>query len=259
VTNAINFSVTEDEFLGGRLFLRQPVEGYRATQDAVYLASIIDLKPEEKILDVGMGTGAALLCLGARISHGQLWGVEALEELFNLAQKNIVLNHMERRTHIVLGDISKSIPELTPNSFDHVMSNPPYLRRGHAISSPMLTKHSANIETTVVLQDWLNFCFRMLKPGGIFSLIYTIDRLDEVLGILDNKGGDCIICPLWPRKNKVAKRFLLQMRKGGRGKAVLLPGVTIRDDQGNLTPHAESIQRHGQALDLKQEHWIHSV
>ncbi|MCP4923086.1 MAG: methyltransferase [bacterium] len=259
MTNAIKPLVTEDAFLGGRLRLRQPAQGYRITQDAVYLASIINLKPQEKILDVGTGVGAALFCLGARISKGQLWGIEVLKDLFDLSQENIKLNNMENRAQIIWGDISKSVPDLTPNSFDHVMSNPPYLRKGHAISSPVATKHSANIETTVDLQDWLCFCLKMLKPGGVFSLIYTIDRLDEALGILQGKGGDCVICPLWPRQNKPAKRFLLQMRKGGRGKAILLPGVTIRDDQGNMTESAESIQRHGQALDLKGEPWIHSV
>ena len=59
-------SFTTDDFLGGKIKLRQPVKGYRATSDAVLLAAAADPQPGQKILDAGAGTAAVGLCLAAR-------------------------------------------------------------------------------------------------------------------------------------------------------------------------------------------------
>ena len=40
-------SFTTDDFLGGKIKLRQPVKGYRATSDAVLLAAAADPQPRQ--------------------------------------------------------------------------------------------------------------------------------------------------------------------------------------------------------------------
>jgi len=56
---------TEDRLLGGRIQLRQPVDGYRAAIDPVFLAASVPAEPHQLILDVGCGQGAAMFCLAA--------------------------------------------------------------------------------------------------------------------------------------------------------------------------------------------------
>ncbi|MCO4829001.1 MAG: methyltransferase, partial [Lentibacter algarum] len=59
--------LTHDAFLGGRLKLWQPKQGYRAGVDPVLLAASIAAKAGESVLDLGCGAGAAALCLGRRV------------------------------------------------------------------------------------------------------------------------------------------------------------------------------------------------
>jgi tRNA1(Val) A37 N6-methylase TrmN6 len=58
---------TEDFLLGGRVRLEQPAVGLRAAIDAVLLAAAIPARAPEAVLELGCGTGAALLCLAARL------------------------------------------------------------------------------------------------------------------------------------------------------------------------------------------------
>ena len=55
---------TNDYLLNRQVKIFQPVDGYRASTDAVILSSLIQkVKKNDKILDVGSGTGAISLCL----------------------------------------------------------------------------------------------------------------------------------------------------------------------------------------------------
>ena len=55
------FAETQDFFLNNQVILRQPKVGDRAGGDPVFLASSIDVKAGDRVLDVGAGHGAAPL------------------------------------------------------------------------------------------------------------------------------------------------------------------------------------------------------
>lgn len=98
-------SFTTDDFLGGKIKLRQPVKGYRATSDAVLLAAAADPQPGQKILDAGAGTAAVGLCLAARCPDVTVDGIEIQPEMAGLAEENIRLNNLSHRVHVALADI----------------------------------------------------------------------------------------------------------------------------------------------------------
>ena len=53
---------TNDYLLNRQVKIFQPVDGYRASTDAVILSSLVQkVKKNDKILDVGSGTGAISL------------------------------------------------------------------------------------------------------------------------------------------------------------------------------------------------------
>ena len=60
--------LTRDAFLGGRLHLWQPVNGYRAGVDPVLLAASVNARAGQAVLELGCGGGTAMLCLGKRVS-----------------------------------------------------------------------------------------------------------------------------------------------------------------------------------------------
>ena len=72
----ITDALTRDGFLGGRLMLWQPCQGYRAATDPVFLAAFVPARPGESALDLGCGVGAAGLCLARRVGSLDLHGLE---------------------------------------------------------------------------------------------------------------------------------------------------------------------------------------
>ena len=64
--------------------LRQPVEGYRAAVDPVFLAAAVDAKAGQRALDLGCGAGAALLCLARRVDGALVDGLEVQPEAIRI-------------------------------------------------------------------------------------------------------------------------------------------------------------------------------
>ena len=68
--------IREDAFLGGRLRIAQPISGYRAGADPVFLAASIPAVSGDEVLELGCGAGTAFLCLMARVNGVKVTGVE---------------------------------------------------------------------------------------------------------------------------------------------------------------------------------------
>ena len=63
---------TSDYLLDKKVKIFQPVDGYRASTDAVLLAAFAASLKNGKILDVGSGTGAVSLCLAKRFENNNV-------------------------------------------------------------------------------------------------------------------------------------------------------------------------------------------
>ena len=50
-------NTTADEFLGGKLLIKQPRNGYRAGIDPVLLAASVNAKAKQTVLELGCGVG----------------------------------------------------------------------------------------------------------------------------------------------------------------------------------------------------------
>ena len=79
-------ATSDDMLFGGRVKLRQPVDGYRVAIDPVLLAAAVPARDEDPVLDIGCGTGAASLCLAARVQGCKVVGLERDHALAQLAQ-----------------------------------------------------------------------------------------------------------------------------------------------------------------------------
>ncbi|MGF7172469.1 tRNA1(Val) (adenine(37)-N6)-methyltransferase [Azospirillum doebereinerae] len=239
-----------DFLLGGRVRLLQPEEGYRAAIDPVFLAAFTAARDGESVLDAGTGTGAAALCLAARLPGVSVVGLEQRADAAAFARRNAALNGLEARVSVVEGDLLAPPDALRPSSFDRVMMNPPYLRADAASPPPGAWKAAANVEGRARLPDWLRFADAMLKPRGMVTLVHRADRLDDILAALRGRFGAVVVVPLWPRAGQEARRVLVAARKGVRSPARLTAGVTVHDADGRYTAEAERILRGAAALEL---------
>jgi tRNA1(Val) A37 N6-methylase TrmN6 len=237
---------TTDSLLAGRVRLRQPQRGYRVAIDPVLLAAAVPAKPGETVLDAGLGTGAASLCLLARVPGCHVTGIELQPELAELAASNAALNAVE--LDVVTGDLLAPPPDLRARSFAHVITNPPFLEPGEGTASPVAQRMQAHGEALTA--DWLGACLRRLAPGGWLTLIHRADRLDRVLAALAGRVGSIALLPLWPAAGVRARRAIVTGRKGAKGPLCLLPGLVLHAPDGGFTPEAETVLRDGAPLAL---------
>lgn len=247
---AVPLETSDDTLLGGRVVLKQPLSGYRAAIDPVFLAAAVPAGPGDLVLDVGAGVGAAALCLVRREPGSSVRGIELQRDLVRLATENVIANGLNGRVDVMVGDLLRPPPRLSPGAFAHVMANPPYLPGGAATPPPDAGKARANVEGEAQLADWVRFALTMVRPKGSVTFIHRADRLEALLGAMTGKAGDITVFPLWPGNGKAASRVILRARKGVANPTRLLPGLVLHEPDGRYTAAADAVLRDGAALFL---------
>lgn len=250
---------TVDAFLDGRLQLTQPRKGYRAGLDAVFLAASVpqDRPRQPHVLDLGAGVGAAGLCFAARCEQATVVLLERAQELVEMANENVARNALSERVKVVAADvIASSAEDLTaarvcPDSFDHVIANPPYhaIHAGTAAHTPL--KANAHAMEEGQLDSWCRFMARMTKPGGTATLVHRAEALAEILASLDRRFGDVRVLPLQAHAGEPAIRVLVRAIKGSRGPMTLLPSAVLHDGDGAPSAGAQRILKHGGQIDFE--------
>jgi len=232
----VSDDLSEDGLLGGRVRLLQPRQGFRAAIDPVLLAAFVPARPGDSVLEIGCGTGAAFLCLAARVPGIAVTAVERDPELAAIAVRNLALNGMKA---IILAEDCCALPVLPP--MHHAMANPPYWTGGTA--SPDAGRRQAAHEDAP-LSAWIAALTRPLRHKGTVSLVLPAARLAEAAAEFRVAGcGSVRLLPLWPRADTPARRILIQARKGGRGADEVLPGLILHEANGDLTEAAQKILR----------------
>ena len=176
--------VTEDLFLGGRLRLRQPRGGHRAGHDAVLLAAVTAARAGERVVDFGAGVGAAGLALASRVSGLDLVLVEIDPRLAALAVENAALNTIAAQVAVLdVTSTSQAFAEadLPADSVDIVLMNPPFNDALRHRSSPDAARALAHEAGPGTLERWIHAARRILKSGGVLTLIWRADGIAEVL------------------------------------------------------------------------------
>lgn len=233
--------LTEDTLLGGRVHLRQPRHGFRAAIDPVLLAAFVPARPEQRVLELGCGTGAAFLCLAARVERLTVDAVEQDAALAELARENAARNGVEALVQ------ARDLRHASLAPVAHAFANPPYWPTGTA--SPVAARRQAAHEDAS-LSAWIAAMSGALRPGGTLTLVLPAARWGEAVALLRAADiGSPRLLPLWPRAGMAARRILLQGRKGGRGPGEILPGLALHDGQ-SFSPAAERVLRDGAALPL---------
>src|ERR1700722_20008635 len=218
MTDASQF--TEDAFLGGRWGLRQPKSGHRAGHDAMLLAAATPARSGDRVVDLGAGVGAAGLALARRVAGLKLVLVEIDSALADLARGNAAANAIS--ADIIVLDVTCdaavfAAAGLAPDSVDVVLMNPPFNDSLRHRASPDQARVSAHVAAAATLESWVHASRRILKSGGVLSLIWRADGLAEVLAVLDRGFGSLKIQPVHADVNSPAIRVLIRAIKGGKG------------------------------------------
>ncbi|HEY4253129.1 MAG TPA: methyltransferase [Roseomonas sp.] len=239
---------TEDGLLDGRVRLTQPrARGLRAGLDAVLLAAAVPARDGDAVIEAGCGSGAAFLCLAARIPGLRVAAVEREAAMAMLAAANAAANGVTAR--VETGDVADAALARALGPVRHGFANPPYWPGGTA--PPEGLRARATHEHGAGLDAWAGFLAAAIAPGGTATFILPAARFDAGVAALRQAGfGSLALLPLAPRAGQPAKRVLLQGRRAGRGPARVLPPFVLHEADGRFTAAAEAVLRDAAALPL---------
>jgi len=254
-------ALTDDTFLGGRLGILQPTEGYRAGLDAVILAAACGVRSGSgaRVLDAGAGVGVAGLCIACRVTDARVTLVEREPALVEIARRNIARNGLEERVRVVVMDIAdggatihrlrEADAGLGAGAFSHVIANPPYFTEGGGTRPPSHLKAAAHQMADGALDQWCRFLATAADADGLVTVIHRAEALAALLDGLGRRFGDLRVLPLHPRVGAKAHRVLVRGRKGSRAPLSLLEGLVLHGDGNAFVPAMDDVLRHGAALD----------
>ena len=228
-------SLTRDAFLGGRLIVSQPGNGFRAGLDSVLLGAAVDPNAAS-LLDLGAGAGTAALVALAHAPVLTATLVEADAEMAALGTLNLAANGFAERGRVLILDATakgavRTAAGLPADHYACVIANPPFFdpRQG---SAPASRRAAARHMPAAALDLWVKAAATSAAPGGEVIFIHAASALPALLASFDTRFGALTVLPLTPRQGESASRILIRGIKGSRAPLTLLAARALHEPAG---------------------------
>jgi tRNA1Val (adenine37-N6)-methyltransferase len=231
-----------DDLQFGGLRIIQSRRGFRFGMDAVLLAHFTDVRPGDRVADLGTGTGIVPLLLCGHTRGREFVGLEIQPEMAEMAARSVRLNGLEARVSIVQGDLRQAHELLGYSNFDVVTCNPPYERRGGGVVCQDMAWTLARHEEACTLADVARAAYNLLRQGGRLELIIRADRAVEVLLTLKESRLEPkrirLICPSVSRSPNL---MLTEATRGGNPGVRWEPPLIVYGPDGAYTDELRAI------------------
>ena len=198
--------------MGGRVIMRRG--RYNPTSDAVWLAACVGNVKARTVLDVGIGTGGAALCLGVHMPDAAIVGLDICDEMLAECAANAELNG--RDINLIRGDI---MTWRTSQTFDLVITNPPYFKGTPA-------RHNAHHNADIA--QWARRAGARVRPRGYMGIIVDAGVVSDVIAAIAGNFGDINIFPLFGG-GQTAERVIIRARAGTHGKTVIHAPISMNE------------------------------
>lgn len=160
-------------------------------------------KPEAtSILDVGTGSGCIAVSLARLIKNCNLTAVDISAKAINIARRNASLNAVAGKINFITDDFFNLRPAacgLQPDSFDVIISNPPYIPTEEIGNLQAEVRHEPRIALDGGI-DGLDFYRRIaveaagyLKKEGFLAIEIGFGQREEIENIFHKSGNFEII------------------------------------------------------------------
>ena len=231
-----------DDLQRNGLKIIQKTDGFCFGMDAVLLSGFASVKPGERALDLGTGTGIIPLLLSAKTKGDHFTGLEIQTEIMKMAQRSVALNGLEKKIDIIQGDIKEASRIFGAASFDVVTSNPPYMNDAHGLKNPGDVKAISRHEVLCTLEDVVREGTKALKPGGRFYMVHRPHRLAEIITVMRQyKLEPKRMKFVHPFADKDANMVLIEAVRGGGAWMKVEAPVIVYKEPGVYTDEIYSI------------------
>lgn len=152
--------------------------------DAVLLSAFANVRKNEKVLDIGTGTGIIPILMEARYGGESYVGIEIQEDVADMASRSVKYNNLEEKIIIDNADVKDALELYGSSHFDVITTNPPYMTVDKGLINPSDTKAISRHELSVKLEDIVSISSKILKNKGRFYMIHRPARLVEIMNVM---------------------------------------------------------------------------
>lgn len=233
---------TLDTLFQGKLKVWQSRSGYRFSLDALLLADFLTCYDDEKVVDLGTGSGVIALILAYRYPSLSITGIEIQRGMIDRACRNVQQNRFRERVTIQHADVRNIREAFSPESFAAVVCNPPYRRVASGRISPDTERKIARHEVAAGLGDFLRAGGYLLAMKGRMALVYPALRVVDLLRSMRRVN-------LEPKRLRMvhssaganADLVLVEGVKGGRSGIEVLPPLIVYKRGKEYTPEVRAV------------------
>ena len=215
----------------------QNKDGFCFGIDSVLLSDFAkNIKNGAKVLDLGTGTGIISILLCGKTDLSNIIGVEIQEEVAKMANRSSLLNKLENKFKVINEDIINLKNIFEKQSFDVVVTNPPYKKKDTGIKNENKKKIISRHEITATLEDFINVSSDLLKDKGEFYMVHKPERLVDILNLMrKNRIEPKILKMVSSNINKEPKLILIKGIKNAKPFLKIEKNLYIYDENGNYT------------------------
>ena len=216
----------------GVVHMVQPRKGHRFTLDSILLADFCRVRPRDRVLEPGSGTGIVSLLLAMKFPKARFCPVEIQPDLAALCRGNIEANGLAGNITLVEGDIRMLKRSLAPGTFDVIAANPPYTKFGAGRKSPVTGRQAARQDQSAGMELWLDLR-SFLKNRGRYFLVFPAARAAELIALMRAKKLEPKRVRLvHPFEDKPASLVLIEAVKAAGPGLDVLPPLIVHDRSG---------------------------
>ena len=215
----------------------QNEKGFCFGIDSVLLSDFAkNIKRGSKVLDLGTGTGIIPILLCGKTELKEVIGVEIQKEVSNMAKRSSILNNLQDRFKVINENILGLNNLYKKQTFDVIVTNPPYKRKSTGIVNEEEKKIISRHETTANLEDFIKISRDLLKDKGEFYMVHRPERLVDILSLLRYyKIEPKEIRFVYSNINKQPKLILIKGIKNAKPFLKVNKNLYIYDENGNYT------------------------
>ena len=205
--------------------------------DSVILANYAkNLKQKSYVLDLGTGIGIIPTILCGKTNLNKIIGVEIQEEVCKMANKSIQYNNLQERFEIISDSILNLNNYFEKNTFDVVITNPPYKKKDTGIINITESKTLARHEITATLEDFIKIAKDMLKDKGEFYMVQRAERLVDICFYMRKyKIEPKEIRFVCSKPGQSPKLVLIKGKKNENAFSKIMPNLYIYDENGEYS------------------------
>ena len=212
--------------------------------DAVLLTGFANVKRNERVLDIGTGTGIIPILLEAKTEGRHFTGLEIQSESAEMAARSVKLNGLDEKIDIICGDIKEANRYFENQFFDVITTNPPYMIGSHGITGENREKAIARHEICCTLEDIVREGSRLLKAKGRFYMVHRPFRLVEIFNILSRYHLEPKRMRLvYPYVDKEPNMVLIEALKGGNSRLTVEKPLVVYESPNEYTKEIYDIYR----------------